>query len=66
MEGMEAQMDISHHHKKLPIPGMGRIYLSSQTMVSHRNPQVTLAIFRAIGCSTQTDNKALLQHLQDS
>jgi hypothetical protein len=54
------QLDICSHQVKPPVSEMSYISLSHCRKALYRNPQTSLAISKAIGCSTETYGKTLL------
>jgi hypothetical protein len=51
-------LDISCHQMKLPVAGFGCL-LGCFSTESHRNSQKTKGLAKTVGCTLQTDSKAL-------
>lgn len=60
MKKTEFQLTISCHQMKFPVQKLCYIQLNCWPKNSHRNPQETQNVVRAIGGSPQTDSKTPL------
>lgn len=56
----KSQLNILFLHMKIPVPGMGSIYLSRWPKRYRGNPQTIRATAKADGCSPQSDGMVLL------
>jgi hypothetical protein len=60
MRKIETQIAISFQEMKLPVQGLGFMHLSSWLKGYHENPYIIYSVAKTVGCSAQTDRKALL------